>query len=259
MELDLDRIRAIIAAPHAYYGDPGAVQRDYRWYPSSLDLTAAQLAPGARVLDIGCGNGEMLLELCPRFASGLGIDTDPEHIALAEAARRERGVANVVFELRSFPRETAELPAESFDLLMSNRGPMPDTPEKIAAALRLLRPDGLLLCEEIAEQHHREVRAVFGEESLNVPPTPVSPRLRDALAAGGLDVRLVQDIFTKWRYPDVYGWLASQCNIWSWLGVPLPAPDDPRIAELARRFASPSGEIEITHHVARVAGVKRSV
>lgn len=254
MDLDIERVRAIIAAPHAYYGDAGAIDRDDRWYPYTTDLLAAQLTPGARVLDVGCGNGEMLIELSGRFAYGLGIDSDPEHLALAEAALAERGAHNIELALLDYPREAARLPDASFDMVVSQRGPLPDSPQGIAAALRVLRPEGLLLCKEIAEQHQREVRAVFDDQP---PGAPRAAEVRDALAAQGLDVRLVQDAFTKWRFADVYVWLTYQCNIWSWLGRPLPAPDDPRIAEFARRYAEPGGAIEVTSHVARVAGVKR--
>lgn len=246
MQPDLDRIRAIIAAPHAYYGDVRPIFEDDRWHTYSSDLIAAQLAPDARVLDVGCGNGGMLFDLCEHFAYGLGVDTDPEHLALAEAARSERGMRNVEFMLLDYPPEAVRLPEASFDLVISNRGPLPDSPEGIAAAMRLLRPEGLLLCDEIAEQHHR------------TPTVPRATQVRDALAAHGLDVRLVQDMFTKSRFADVYAWFGYQCNIWSWLGQPLPAPDDPRIAEFVLRFAAPNGEIEVTSHVARVAGVKRS-
>ena len=73
----------------------------------------------------------------------------------------------------------------------------------------------------------------------------------------GFDVRLAAEIFTKWIYPDVYAWLAYICHLWTWLGIPLPEPDDPRIGLFAERNRIATGEIETTHHVAWVAGVKR--
>lgn len=40
-----------------------------------------QIAPGARVLDLGCGDGELLCELMARKSiSGLGMDIDLEHV-----------------------------------------------------------------------------------------------------------------------------------------------------------------------------------
>ena len=77
------------------------------------------------------------------------------------------------------------------------------------------------------------------------------------MAQHGFDMRLTADVFTKWIYPDIYAWLRYTGNLWTWLGIPLPEPDDPRIAQFAERHTIATGEIETTHHVARVAGVKQ--
>jgi hypothetical protein len=53
----------------------------------------------------------------------------------------------------------------------------------------------------------------------------------------------------------VYAWLVYICNLWTWLGVLLPEPNDPRIAQFAERNTIETGEIETTHHTVLVAGV----
>lgn len=62
-------------------------------------LAALPLAPGARVLDTGCGSGEILLRALRLHpgARGLGIDLDPDAIA---EARRRGGELPAEFELR---------------------------------------------------------------------------------------------------------------------------------------------------------------
>lgn len=257
MRLDQERIRTILTAEHSYYGSRAApIRKDYRWYPSSSELIAHQLLPTMRVLDIGCGDGETLLDLSPRFHAGIGIDNDPAHLQLAEDAQQAQGIENVTFRLLDFPRAVAQLDPESFDLVISLRGPVGDTPESMRAALHLLRPEGLLYCEEIGEHHQREVVELFGDHANSAQITPRAEQLRAALAHQGVDIRLVADVFTKWCYPDIYAWLAFQCNVWAWVGRPLPEPDDPQIGLFAERNSSATGEIETTHHVVRVAGVK---
>ena len=51
-----------------------------------------RLAPGQRVLDVGCGPGRHVLELTRRGVLALGIDASPEFLALAKAAARDEGL-----------------------------------------------------------------------------------------------------------------------------------------------------------------------
>ena len=70
---------------------------------------------------------------------------------MAEEAKRAKGIHNVDFLLLDYPGEIAQLEPASFDMVVSLRGPVGDTAESIQAAHNLLRPDGLLYCENIAE------------------------------------------------------------------------------------------------------------
>jgi SAM-dependent methyltransferase len=255
MQIDRERIQTILEAEHSFYG-ARIVRKDSRWCPSSWDLIASQLSPAMDVLDVGCGNGSALLEISPRCHSGLGIDNDPEHIRLADEKKRSSGIHNVEFRLLDFPSETARLQPESFDMVYSLRGPASDTDENIQAALHLLRPGGLIFCEEIGELHDHEAREIFQESLPKNSTASRAGELRAALERNGVNIRLTADVFDKWIYPDVYAWLQYQCNLWTWLGIPLPGPDDPRIDQFAERNTVASGEIETTHHVAWAAGVK---
>jgi SAM-dependent methyltransferase len=264
MPIDQDRIRAILKAEHSYYGGSDIpIRKDKRGNPGIVNYLTPQLSPAMHVLDVGCGNGETLMELSPSFHTGLGIDNDPAHLRLAEEAIHAQGIQNVDFRLLDFPGECAQLQPESFDLMISMRGPVPDSPEGLQAAHSLLRPAGLLFCEEIGELHHREVTETFvdsersGDGARRKELIPKVDEVKGLMEQNGFDIRLAADIFTKWLYPDVYVWLHFICNIWTWLGIPLPEPDDPRIALFAERNTIASGEIETTHHVAWVAGVKQ--
>jgi SAM-dependent methyltransferase len=60
--------------------------------PAQVDevLDKLDLAPGDRVLDLGCGPGELLLRLHGRFGTGgLGIDSSP--VQIEQARRRAAG------------------------------------------------------------------------------------------------------------------------------------------------------------------------
>jgi hypothetical protein len=141
-------------------------------------------------------------------------------------------------------------------MVVSLRGPLAGNAKSIQAAHDLLCADGLLYCEEIAELHQREKRAIFDPDSLQERARKAD-QTKVLLEQNGFDVRLAADVFTKWFYPDVYAWLQQECDLRAWLGVPFPEADDPRIALFAERNTTATGEIETTHHVAWVAGVKR--
>ena len=136
MDLDQDRLRAILEADHSYYGSHATEPRiDERLAPSASDFIASQFSPDMCVLDVGCGSGTTLLENGHRIASGLGIDDDPTHIGLAEEALRRRGRSNVDFRLLDFLEDGHELEPESFDFVFSERGPIGYDSYGIQAAL----------------------------------------------------------------------------------------------------------------------------
>ena len=76
--------------------------------PAKLDevLGVLELEPGARVLDLGCGKGELLLRIAARHAiAGVGVDRSPE--LLAEARRRApTGLTFVEGDLTAFAAES---------------------------------------------------------------------------------------------------------------------------------------------------------
>ncbi len=256
-ELDQDRLRAILEVDHSYYGSRSAeTRRDDRLNLAASGFIASQLSPDMRVLDIGCGNGETLLENSHRFASGLGVDNDPAHISLAEEALRRRGSTNVEFRLLDFLEDGHELEPESFDFAFTERGPIGYDSYGIQAALRMLRNDSLLFCEMIGILHHQEAAELFGRGLPRNQMIRTLDQARVNMERNGVSIRIASDIVTKRYYPNIYEWLQFQCGIWAWSGGPLPSPDDARLAMFADRNTTPSGEIETTHHVVWVGGVK---
>jgi SAM-dependent methyltransferase len=255
MEFDLNRLRAIIERNHAFYDSKMKYQTDNRLHPGTGDFILSQLNRNMRVLDIGCGNGNTLIRGNRQFAHGLGIDNDAEHIRMAEKTIRETGTTNVEFRLLDFEEDSDSIDSESFDFVFSQRGPLDETTSTIHAAIRILKPDGLILNEQIGKRHLHEVSQVFIRAE---DPTELTlNQVRAEMETHGVEIRVVADFFSKRIYPDIYEWFRFQTNIWSWSGESLPTPGDPRIQLFAEQTANPSGEIAVTHHVAWIGGAKR--
>jgi 23S rRNA (guanine745-N1)-methyltransferase len=117
------------------------------------DLAAASVpalaAPGAMVLDAGCGPGYYLGGLLDRFenARGLGFDTSARSLRFAARAH-PRAAAYTGDVFAPFP-----VADDAIDLLIDVFAPR--HPEEFA---RVLRPDGALLVARPAADHLAELR-----------------------------------------------------------------------------------------------------
>jgi SAM-dependent methyltransferase len=88
-------------------------------------LARADIQPGHRVLDVGCGGGETTIALGQAVGpsgSALGIDISRALLDHARAAATAASAVNVSFEL--VDAQTAQLPAGAFDRLFSRFGVM---------------------------------------------------------------------------------------------------------------------------------------
>lgn len=162
----------------------------------------AEVKPGERVLDVGCGCGQTALELAERVGprgSVLGIDISQPMLARAQARQNELKVENLEF-LRA-DAQTYPFERECFDLIFSRFGVMFfDNPQAAFGNLRTaLRPDGRLcfICWQALERNdwvRVPLRAASQYVELPAPPAPGAPgpfaladpdRVRRILEAGG--------------------------------------------------------------------------
>jgi SAM-dependent methyltransferase len=85
-----------------------------------LDAVAPHLPPGGRLLDVGCGSGDVAAYLCERLGrplAAVGVDLKPLHLADAPRAiaRVAADVRRLPFADRSFDVVTASLFLHHFD------------------------------------------------------------------------------------------------------------------------------------------------
>jgi len=118
-------------------------------------LARTRLAPGARVLEIGCGSGLILFELAPQAARYVGIDPSERTQARNRERVAARGLSQVEL-LTGFAHDVAALPEESFDLviLASVVQFFPGLrylEQVLEIALRRLAPGGTLLLADVVD------------------------------------------------------------------------------------------------------------
>jgi ubiquinone/menaquinone biosynthesis C-methylase UbiE len=92
-----------VNAPRDVYthGHHESVLRSHEWrtVENSAAYVIDALAPGARVLDVGCGPGTITVDIAQRVAPAavVGIDREPDVLERARAAAKAGGVENVSF------------------------------------------------------------------------------------------------------------------------------------------------------------------
>ncbi|GAA2102425.1 methyltransferase domain-containing protein [Actinomadura alba] len=162
-------------------------------------LRRLELAPGQRVLDVGCGNGTDLLDMAAQVDPGgeaIGVDVNPEAIEEATARCEATGVPATFTTASAYSLPFSD---DRFDACRSERmvQHLDEPVRAVAEMLRVARPGGRIL---VADPDHgmwapdlddqEATRAVLAWWFDNVRNPWIGRRLPGVLRAAG--VREVQ-------------------------------------------------------------------
>jgi ubiquinone/menaquinone biosynthesis C-methylase UbiE len=145
--------------------------------PTEALLLRLGLRPGLRVVEIGCGSGNMTCWFSRQVGPAgqvVGVDSSPESLEQARRLADSRGLANIRLETGDV--NALALPPASFDLaycrcvLMHQRRPEIG----LGQMARLVKPGGLVVCEEL------DLSRCFFD-----PPAPHMQRMMDLNVAIG--------------------------------------------------------------------------
>ena len=90
---------------------------DFKWYDEIRDgLIRQTVKPKSKVLDVGCGRGDVLLMLSGQIEEGIGIDICHDHVERAESERQKRKIPNIRFQLGD--ATALPYPSGSFDFVL---------------------------------------------------------------------------------------------------------------------------------------------
>ncbi|MEX2394692.1 MAG: class I SAM-dependent methyltransferase [Actinomycetota bacterium] len=257
MMIDRSRVTELWEQTSSMYDSDNAVVRiDDRLVPEVSSFLRSVIEHDTRVLDIGCGSGKTLLANADQFASGAGIDDHPPFIEAAESERQRQGVQNVAFHLTA----AHELPFEpgTFDLVFSERGPMPGTSVTLQAALHVLKTDGMIFAETMGETQSFETRPFFDLDLR--PPDPMTSleQVTVLFARNGVEIRSRASFVRRRWYPDVYGFLTAYFASMRYHEVDLKVDDDflRRLDAYVNAAANDNDELPVTTHTVWIGGVK---
>lgn len=158
--------------------------------------------PGGRVVDLGCGTGELTAELHRHTGARetLGLDSSPS--MMAEALRREApGLHFAAGDIAQFA------PAQPFDVVFSNAALqwLPEQARVLARVLAAVAPGGQVAIQVPANQDSpshrvaREVSAGFHPQPSFLPDV-LPPELYAELLsrAGFVDVNVRLQVYIHW-------------------------------------------------------------
>lgn len=154
----------------------------------TVDFSRFPLAPGDRVLDLGCGGGRHAFECYRRGANVVALDQNAEEIAEVKkwfAAMEEAGEAPVGASAVAMEGNALALPFEdeSFDKIIISEvmEHIPDDKGVLNEMFRVLKPGGLLavtvprwlpekICWALSDEYHANegghIRIYRGDELL---------------------------------------------------------------------------------------------
>lgn len=215
LEARVDEVREFYsAAPF-----PGYPPRDgYATFRARAERSAfarlldAAIAPDARVLDVGCGTGQLSLFLATGDRLVVGADLTRASLELAAGAARRFGVSRVRFvetDLRA-----PGLRAGAFDVVTCS-GVLHHTPDPEAsfrAIARLVRPGGVVVVgvyNAYARLPHRLRRAVARLGGFRW--IPLDPVLRDRRAEPARRLAWLRD---QYRHPEEHRHTLAEVQRW---------------------------------------------
>jgi SAM-dependent methyltransferase len=198
-----EALRRLFAVDDLLQGeiDQLAIRRDGGVHPKHRltryhDFFAERVEHGERVLDVGCGKGELAHDLAERGgATVVGIDVLPEKIAFARARFSHPHVEYVEADVYGFQ------PAECFDVVVLSNV-LEHLAEREALLRRIVtvaRPARLLIRVPAFDRHwHVPLRRELGITYFSDPTHEteyVAETLRAELEGAGLELTSVE---TRW-------------------------------------------------------------
>lgn len=114
-------------------------------------LRLAGIGPGMRVLDVGCGPGDVTMRaarLVGPTGHVIGVDTDPAMITLARRRAEQAGAHNVTFAQARIPDLALDGAVDAITgrLILMH---LADPAAAVRALRRLVRPGGIITFQEV--------------------------------------------------------------------------------------------------------------
>ena len=203
--LDTNAVRARVKAAWMA-GDYGMIAKNFE--PGALEIFAGwKVAPGSRMLDVGCGSGQLAIPAARLGIKVVGIDLAAN---LIEQARARAAKEGLVIQFDEGDAEQLPYPDASFDAVVSMIGAMfGPHPNRVATELvRVCRSGGrIIMVNWTPTGCMGQMMKLFAKFMPPAPDVP-SPTLwgdeatvRERFRDGVAELRMVRRIYPSLGYP----------------------------------------------------------
>ncbi len=118
-----------------------------------------KIAPGSRILELGCGSGKLWLNNLNQIGSDWQITLSDFSEGMLQEARQNLGQSQRRFRFQIIDAQSIPFEDASLDIVIANHMlyHVPDRAKALAEIRRVLKADGRLYASTIGESHLREI------------------------------------------------------------------------------------------------------
>ncbi|WOF73758.1 methyltransferase domain-containing protein [Parvibaculaceae bacterium PLY_AMNH_Bact1] len=131
-------------------------------------LDKLPLPDGARVLELGCGNGEFWARNVTRIPKGLDLVLTDSSAGMVEAAEQKLSAAGIAATYQVASAEDVPADEEGFDLILAKHMlyHVADRPKALSVANSLLKPSGYFCATTNSSSYMQQLQALMTDQGL---------------------------------------------------------------------------------------------
>lgn len=176
----------------------------YGWHCWLFDQL--KLMPQSRILELGCGAGNLWFENLDRLQAGLEIVLSDFSFGMLDQAQRNLESSQPSFHYYVIDAQSIPFGNRSFDVVIANHV-LYHLPDRAAALLeiqRVLKPDGRFYASTIGRHHLKELSDLIARFDPRLSSWGKLPADSFSLENGSAQLAAYFSNVTLYRYPDSF-------------------------------------------------------